>query len=199
AVKAYERALDRRGERGDLLYDLGLAESARGELDKATARFQQAKGAAEQANLRGKAAFALGNTYRQLKKYDEAMKAYREALIEDPGLSGARRNLELTRAMKAVAAAQPKSENPDGEPDPDQEPPEDQDGGVSDGGPQDAGPSQDAGAQDAGTEDGSSDQDEGDGGDSPDAGTGESGDEQDGGEQDGAQGGQDSGSGSDDD
>ncbi len=169
AVKAYERALDNLGERGDLLYNLGLAEAARGELDQAVSRFKQAAGAAKDANLRGKSAFAMGDTYRKLKKYDEAMKAYRQALIEDPKLTGARRNLELTRAMKAVAAAQPKSEDEDGEPDPDKDPPDDKDAGPQDASDQDGGSGQDASSPDAGTGDGS--QDKGDGGDSPDAGS----------------------------
>lgn len=180
AVKAYERALDKLGERGDLLYNLGLAEAARGELDQAVSRFKQAAGAAKDPNLRGKSAFALGDTYRKLKKYDEAMKSYRQALIEDPKLTGARRNLELTRAMKAVAAAQPKSEDEDGEPDPDKEPPEDQDAGPQDASDQDGGSGEDSGSPDAGSSDGSDDK--GDGGDSPDAGS--SGDGEDGGGKD---------------
>lgn len=166
AVKGYDKALDRLGERPELLYDLGLAEAARGELDKAISRFQQARGAATEPGLRGKSAFALGNAYRSLKKYDEAIKSYREALIEDPTQTGARRNLELARAMKAVAAAQPKNQNPDGEPDPDNKPPEDQDGGVSDGGGD--GGSGDGGPPDAGTGDGGGQS--GDGGGEPDGG-----------------------------
>lgn len=194
AVKAYEQALDRLGPRADLLYDLGLAETSRGELDKAISRFQQAKEASDSARLRGKSAFALGNTYRQLNKYDEAMKAYRQALMEDPSLTGARRNLELTRAMKAVAAAQPKPDNPDGEPDPDKPPPEDQDGGVSDAGDSsDGGDGSDAGPQDAGQGDGGGEQ--GDGGDSPDAGAGSGQGEDSGAQQDGSQGTPDGGSG----
>lgn len=186
AASLFDKAIDQLGERPDLLYNLGLAEAARGELDTAISRLQQAREAAKDPNLRAKAGFSLGNTYRSLEKYDEAIGAYRGALIDDPKLSGARRNLELTRAMKAVKAAQPKDPNQDGEPDPDQDPPEDQDGGTSDGGGGDGGPP-DAGVGDGG--------DDGDGG-------GESGDDggdsEDGGDGDGSSGGADAGSSDDD-
>lgn len=210
AAKAYQKAIDRLGERPELLYDLGLAEAARGELDAAISRFRQAQGLAEDPNLRGKAAYAMGNAYRALKKYDEAMTAYREALVEDPGLTGARRNLELTRAMKAVAAAQPKPPNEDGDKsDENEDPPPEQDGGVSDGGgdggPPDAGP-QDGGdgdgggqseGQDAGTDqDGGGDGDE-DGGGGSDGGSSGPPDAGAGGEDDGgaSSGGEDGGAG----
>ncbi|MCB9648832.1 MAG: VWA domain-containing protein [Deltaproteobacteria bacterium] len=184
AVKAYEKALDRLGQRPELLYDLGLAEQSRGEVDKAIDRFKQAQGAATDPKVRGQAAYALGNAYRGLKKYDEAMAAYRQALLDDPTQSGARRNLELTRAMKAVQAAQPKQENPDGEQNPDDQPPEGQDGGVNDAGDRDGGPQdQDGGPQDGGVGDGGGESGE-DGGAGQDGGSSNP-DQQDGGSQDG--------------
>ena len=78
------------------------------ELDRATELFQQVMESAKKPHLRAKAAFALGNAKRKLKKYDEASQAYRRALLENPRLDGARRNLEIaaiTRHLKQLAKA----------------------------------------------------------------------------------------------
>lgn len=175
AQAAFEAARARLGDRPELLYDLGLAAAARGELGEAEPLLRRAMDSSKDRTLAAESAFALGNTYRKLRKFDEAIEAYQRALVEDPRVAGARRNLELTRRMKAIRAAQPPSEDGD----PDREPPPDErDGGRDDGGtdggppaPADAGPSPaeaDGGTQEnpAGSED------PGDGGnDPPDAGS----------------------------
>ena len=174
AAEAYRRAAARLGRDPRLAYNQGLAEVAKGERDAAITQFQTALEAAKDPALRGQAAFALGNTYRELKKWDEAIGAYKRALIEDPRIAGARRNLEIAQRLKAIAAAQPKQENPDGEPDPDQKPdspdagPRDggEDGGASDGGGDEGGA--DASAGDSGEGEGAADAGAGgDGGQSP--------------------------------
>ena len=180
ARQAYQRALDRLGDRPELAFNQALADVARGELDQAIAGFKSAANQTTDRRLRGQASYALGNTLRKLKRYDEALQAYREALLADPGLTDARRNYEITQRMKAIQDAQPKNENPDGDPDPDQPPP---DGGTGDGGPSDGGGrgqgGADGGPPDAGPADAGGEPDGGgssgtppDGGNPPDAGGG---------------------------
>ena len=151
AQQAYQRARGRLGERPDLLFNEALADVGRGELDQAITSFKAAANQAVDPRLRGQAAYAMANTLRQLKRYDEALEAYKQALVADPSLTGARRNYEITQRMKAIQAAQPKNENEDGDSDPDQDNP---DGGTGDGGPSDGGgegTGGDGGPPDAGT------------------------------------------------
>ncbi|MBK8014380.1 MAG: VWA domain-containing protein [Deltaproteobacteria bacterium] len=130
AKVALDRAAKRLGSDPRVAFNLGLTDTARGELDEATQHFAQALENAHDPNLRARAAFALGNTLRTLHKHDEAIEAYRRALIEDPSLVGARRNLEITQRLRAIQAAQPKSKDPDGEKSPDDR--KDQDGDSED-------------------------------------------------------------------
>ena len=154
AQSSFEAARARLGDRPELLYDLGLAAIARGELGEAESLLRRAADNSPDRTLNALSTFALGNIYRRLRKYDEAIEAYQRALLEDPRVAGARRNLEITRRMKAIQAAQPPSE--DGESG-DKPPPHDQDGGTSpDGGSPDSGASDlaDGGTPPAGSDGG---------------------------------------------
>ncbi|MBX2813960.1 MAG: VWA domain-containing protein [Myxococcales bacterium] len=111
AKEAFRAAQEAIGDHPVLTYNQALADAAQEELTEAISGFRAAAAQAEDPNLRAKASLGLGNALRKLKKYDEAAAAYQEALLDDPALSGARRNLELTQFMKAVQAAQPPSEN----------------------------------------------------------------------------------------
>ncbi len=172
AVKAYDQAKQRLGDDPRLLFNRALAESARGERDRAISDLQAALESSSDPQLRGRAAYALGNTYRQLKRYDEALKAYRRALLEDPKQTGARRNLEITRSLKRIQEAQPKkpNENSDDKDKNDKGDKNDKnkdqpDAGTGDSGPQD-------GSQDSGTGDGSADAGVGNDGSSDNQGDG---------------------------
>ena len=134
AVTSYDKARGRLGGDPRLLFNRGLAQAAAGEIDDAIQDFESALAQAAEPGLRSQTNLALGNAYRAKKKLAEAITAYRQAVIADPANSAARRNLELSRAMKRIQDLQPKQENPDGEPndDPNQDRP--------DAGPQDAGP-----------------------------------------------------------
>ncbi|MCK6552505.1 tetratricopeptide repeat protein, partial [Myxococcota bacterium] len=144
AVDAYGRAIKRLGEDPRLVLNRGLASSKAGELDAAVSDLKAAMENGTTPELRGQAAFALGNTYRQLKKWDDAINAYKRALVEDPKQRGARRNLEIAQRQKVIEASQPRDPNKknDGDKPP---PPNQQDGGVPDGGDGDGGGSPDAG------------------------------------------------------
>ncbi len=150
AVQAYQRAKQRLGDSAGLTYNRALADAARGELEPAIEGYKTAASLSEDPRLRAKAQFALGNALRRTKKYDEALEAYQQALLADPSLEAARRNYELTQRMKAVKAAQPKSEDPSGEPDPDNQ---DGDAGAGDGGPSDGGGQNQNDSPDAGLSD----------------------------------------------
>lgn len=153
ALEAYEAARKRLGDDPRLAFNRGLAEVQDGELDRAKAAFEEARARAMDPSLRAQAELALGNTHRRLKKYDEAAAAYRRALLEDPKLEAARRNLELAQAMRRIAKLAPP--NPDGDPNEDDEekPPEDQDAGPRDAS-SDGGSPPDASEGDGGGEDG---------------------------------------------
>ncbi len=159
AVKAYEKAQKKLGADPRLLYNQGLANVAQGELEAAMSSFRQAAQGGQDPSLRARAQFALGNALRKLKKYDEAAKAYREALMEDPKLSGARRNLEIAQRQKAIQAAQPKDPNSPKDDQGGDPPPDQPDAGTNDGG-----------SPDAGTGDGGNEQANADGGSQGDGG-----------------------------
>lgn len=153
ALTAYEAARQRLGEDPRLAFNRGLAAVQDGELEKAREAFEQARAGSTDPILRSQAELALGNTYRRLKKYDEAAGAYQRALLEDPKLEAARRNLELAQAMKRIAKLAPP--NPDGDQNDDEkEPPKDQDGGPPPDAGTDGGAPPDAGAGDGSSADG---------------------------------------------
>jgi Ca-activated chloride channel homolog len=161
AIEAYRRAAERL-KKAELTYNEALAQGQKGELDAAIAAFKSAAEAADTPGLRSQSAFSLGNAYRKLKKYDEAIDAYRRSLLEDPSNTGARRNLEIAKRMKAVQAAQPKKDDPNGEKG--DQPPPPNDGGPpdasdNDGGQPDASDPQDGSNDEAGQsgQDGSQD------------------------------------------
>lgn len=176
AKEAFDAAEQALGRDPRITYDRALADAARGELDLAMEGFRAAAERSEDPNLRARARVGLGNALRKLKKYGDAAAAYREALLEDPSVDAARRNLEIAQRMKVVQAAQPPSDNEgDGEGENDDE-------GSDDGEqkPDEGGDSGDAGVSDASSsEDGGA---SGDDGESPDAGTSDGGDGDGGGE-----------------
>lgn len=186
AVQAYDRAMNDLRHDPRLAFNKGLADLAAGETDRAIESFKSALAGSDDPALRAQAAYALGNAYRGLQRFDEAIQSYRQSLVEDPKQTAARRNLELASAMKRIMDLQPKPPNQDGEKSPEQ-----QDGGVNDSGQQDASGG-DSGQNDASGPDGSS----GDGGSSGGQDGGSQG--QDGGAQNAGQDGgasQDSGAG----
>lgn len=147
ALKAYEQAEAELRTDPALAFNRGLANAAAGELDQAIEHYKSALAGAEDPSLRAQAAFALGNAYRSLKKYDEAIGAYRQSLLDDPRQQAARRNLELTSAMKRIHDLQPKQPGEENEPG---DQPNQNDGGVSDASPPDGGAGGDGGGEDGG-------------------------------------------------
>ena len=179
AITSYDKAASRLGDEPVVAYNRGLANAAAGELDAAIEDLNRAANATGDGALRSQASFAAGNAYRSLKKFDEAIGAYRQSLIANPRNTGARRNLELTRAMKRIQALQPKQENPDGEPSDDDQN-NDEDAGPSDGPRGDGGQGKrsedqqsdgDGGVQEAGSQSEDDEQGEPDAGAPPDSGS----------------------------
>lgn len=118
ALEAFKEAERTLGRDPRLRFNQALADAAAGELDRAMVGFRQVAQNAGDASLRAKAKLALGNAQRKLDRLDEAIEAYRSAVLEDPSLGAARRNLEIASRMKVVQEAQPKQENEDGESEP---------------------------------------------------------------------------------
>jgi Ca-activated chloride channel family protein len=170
ALEAYQRAKTDLGDDPRLLYDRGLAEAASGEKDAAVSSLKAALAGSSDPAVRAQAALALGNIQRGLKKYDEAIQAYRQALLDDPKNAAARKNLEIARAQKRIQALQPKDPNQPKQPGDDKK---DEPKG-EDGGPPDSGPAQDSGSG-SGEDSGGAAPDAGPGGDSGGAGGADSG------------------------
>jgi Ca-activated chloride channel family protein len=109
AEATFDRLIETLGPTPELLYDRGLARAAQERWDEAVRDFEQAAREAANPSLRGRAQYALGNAHRRAERLDEAIDAYRQALLSDPSLEAARKNLEVTRAMKALAPPPPPS------------------------------------------------------------------------------------------
>jgi Ca-activated chloride channel family protein len=108
ALEAYSKAETQLGKDARVLLNQGLAKAADGELAQAIEAYKAAQAASSDPSLRAQAAYAQGNAERSLKKLDEAIKSYRRSLLDDPQHEGARKNLQLTSAMKRIQALQPK-------------------------------------------------------------------------------------------
>jgi len=102
AETIFDRLIARDGPTPELHYDRGLARAAQGDWDRAVEDFDRALAEAPSDALRGRALFARGNAHRRAGRLDEALGDYRRALLADPTIEGARRNLEVTRALKAM-------------------------------------------------------------------------------------------------
>ena len=91
AAEAFRRVLSVRRERGAALVGLGAIAFQQRKYDEAVSRAKEAArgGGGIEARL------LLGDAYFKLEKYDEAKKAYDDALRLDPASDTARRGLEL--------------------------------------------------------------------------------------------------------
>lgn len=124
AEATFDRLIASGGPAPELLYDRGLARAAQERWDEAAEDLRQAAREATDPSLRARSLYALGNAHRRAERLDEAIDAYRRALLTDPALEGARKNLEVTRAMKALAPPPPPTGGgeSDDEPDDGEEP-----------------------------------------------------------------------------
>lgn len=163
-AEAAEQQLDalirRDGPSPELSFNRGLARAAQERWDEAIEDFGRAASEAPTDALRGRAHFARGNAHRRAGRLDEAIADYRRALLADPSLEGARQNLEVARAMKALAPPPPPSSGGEGG--------ESQDDGADGAESEASGDDPERGDQDeTGAEDGSDDPRDGEGASDP--------------------------------
>ncbi len=106
--EALDRLIEERGPLPELLYNRGLSAAATEDWETAVSDLEAA---AERGptSLKGRARYAQGNALRRSGKLKEAVDAYRRALLEDPDLDGARRNLELAQAQLRLQPPPPPS------------------------------------------------------------------------------------------
>lgn len=115
ALQAYRRAkVDSAGERRRIAFNRGTALLRMGELGEAREALREVQGDPD-ASLRARAAFNEGNAAFGMKDLAAAVAAFRTALLADPKLEGARRNLELALlAMQRPDAGSPEGGSGDG-------------------------------------------------------------------------------------
>lgn len=116
ALQAYQAAMVADPDHPVPYYNAASALSQTGRLQAAVAALGQALKTAD-SPLAAAAHYNLGNVYFEMARYDEALAAYREALLLDPQDGDARFNYEL--ALLRIATATPPQSQPTPSPTPD--------------------------------------------------------------------------------
>lgn len=114
AVKRFAREVELAPKDPTGAYNLGTALSRTGRAEEALASLDKARQAPSQG-LASDAAYNAGETYYRAQKYEEAAKAFREALRKKPGDPDASFNYELcVRRAEAEKKKQQQKQNKDG-------------------------------------------------------------------------------------
>jgi tetratricopeptide (TPR) repeat protein len=83
----------------NVLYDAGVVAYKNKQYEQARAYFQQAGELASLPALKERALFNLGNTYVDLKRYPDALKAYEDVLAINPDNTYAKHNRDKVREL----------------------------------------------------------------------------------------------------
>jgi Ca-activated chloride channel family protein len=110
AVDAFRQATIEAPDDPRWRYNLGVSQAGIGENESALSNLSAAAAQSEGWELASHAWYNTGNVQYMSENYGEAARAYREALLRDPGDDDAKRNLEL--ALQKLAEQQP-GEEPD--------------------------------------------------------------------------------------
>ena len=106
AARAYERAAaDERGS-----FNLGNALYRQQQYDQARQRYESAAAMAHDPKAQAHAYHNLGNSMLELKKPEEAINAYKEALKRDPADEDTRYNLAYAQRMRRQQQQQQKND-----------------------------------------------------------------------------------------
>jgi len=110
AVDAFRQATIEAPDDPRWRYNLGVSQAGIGENESALSNLSAAAAQSEGWELASHAWYNTGNVQYMSENYGEAARAYREALLRDPGDADAKRNLELS--LQKLAEQQP-GEEPD--------------------------------------------------------------------------------------
>jgi len=149
AVDAFRQATIEAPDDPRWRYNLGVSQTGIGENESALSNLSAAAAQSEGEELASHAWYNTGNVQYLSENYGEAARAYREALLRNPGDADAKRNLELT--LQKLAEQQPGSEPDSSQQGDNQKPGEDQED-------QDQQQQQDSDQQDSDEQDQSQDQ-----------------------------------------
>ncbi len=102
ALISYEEFLKDHTQYPEAYYNKGSTQFFLGEYDAAIQSFSKSLGAKDPV-IRTEAQRAIGNTYLQLQQFDQAIEAYKQALLQNPLLDSAKRGIEIARELKRRA------------------------------------------------------------------------------------------------
>ena len=149
AEELYRQSLEL-DHRPETLFNLGNAIFNQGRHDEAAQFFSQARDAFSERGNKSDAAHNLGNTFFEKNELEQALNAYRESLIHNPGNEEARNNFLLAKELMQMMPPQPQQDQGDEGEEGDQPPPDMPDNG-----------SESIAEQESGQDEGEDDQSEG--------------------------------------
>lgn len=123
AEELYRQSLEL-DSRPETLFNLGNAIFNQGRHEEAAQFFSQARDAFSERGNKSDAAHNLGNTFFEKKELEQALNAYRESLIHNPGNEDARNNFLLAKELMQMMPPQPQQDQGDEGEEGDQPPPD---------------------------------------------------------------------------
>lgn len=97
AAEFYYRALDANRENSTAYFNLGNSQYKSGDMESARKNFMRAFEESTDREVKGKAWHNIGNTYLQEQKFQEAVNAYKNALLHNPSDEESRHNLAFAQ------------------------------------------------------------------------------------------------------
>jgi tetratricopeptide (TPR) repeat protein len=98
AAEYYYRAIDANRENPKAYFNLGNTQFKNGDTESARKNFMRAFEEASDREVKGKAWHNIGNTYLQEQKFQEAVNAYKNALLHNPTDEESRHNLAFAQS-----------------------------------------------------------------------------------------------------
>lgn len=109
----YKKALDKKNNMPEAVFNLGDAVYEQKRYDEATKQFQLSAQTNPDNGVKAKAFHNLGNTYLEQKKWEDAIKSYKESLRLNPSDKDTKYNLAYANAMMVQQKNQPQKNDKD--------------------------------------------------------------------------------------